>query len=90
VNQRIRILKDVNIDDVRKSGIHITPQEYQEYMESQGSSKIATQEGELTTELSFAEIKHLIETGQAHLIPNNKTIPDRLNVGVSTPHHASH
>lgn len=51
-------------------------------MESQGSSKIATQEGELTTELSFAEIKHLIETGQAHLIPNNKIVPDRLNESV--------
>jgi hypothetical protein len=30
--------------------------------------------------LTFAEIKHLIETGQTHLIPHNKTIPDKINV----------
>ncbi|KAG8754373.1 hypothetical protein FRC14_005150 [Serendipita sp. 396] len=29
--------------------------------------------------LSFAEIKHLIETGQAHLIPNNKMIEEKIN-----------
>lgn len=32
--------------------------------------------------LTFAEIKHLIETGQTHLIPNNKIIPDELNVSL--------
>jgi hypothetical protein len=31
-------------------------------------------------ELSFAEIKYLIENNKADLIPNNKTIPDVLNV----------
>jgi hypothetical protein len=30
--------------------------------------------------LSFAEIKELIETGRLDEIPNNKLIPDTLNV----------
>ena len=35
-------------------------------------------------ELSFAEIKYLIENNKVDLIPNNKTIPDVLNVSPST------
>lgn len=31
--------------------------------------------------LTFAKLKELIEAGNIALIPNNKTIPNRLNVG---------
>ena len=31
--------------------------------------------------LTFAELKELIESGNIALIPNNKIIPNRLNVG---------
>jgi len=34
-------------------------------------------------ELSFAEIKYLIENNKVDLIPNNKAIPDVLNVSSS-------
>jgi hypothetical protein len=35
-------------------------------------------------ELTFAEITYLIESNKVDLIPNNKTIPDVLNVSSST------
>ena len=34
--------------------------------------------------MSFSAIAELISTGNVHLIPNNKVIPDRLNVRSST------
>lgn len=37
--------------------------------------------------LTFAELKGLIESGNIALIPNNKIIPDRLNVGRADVHH---
>jgi hypothetical protein len=48
----------------------------------QNTDKSESSEGTEVTErvLTFAEIKHLIETDQTHLIPNNKVIPDELNV----------
>ncbi|KAG8809216.1 hypothetical protein FRC17_003557 [Serendipita sp. 399] len=39
--------------------------------------------------LSFTEIKHLIETGQAHLIPNNKKIEEKINAVKDVPPSAS-
>lgn len=33
--------------------------------------------------LTFAEISELIQTGQTHLIPNNKEIPGGTNVSIS-------
>jgi len=35
--------------------------------------------------LTFAELKDLIETGQLDQIPNNKVIPDGLNVSIPLP-----
>ena len=63
----------------RKTGLTVT---MEEYMDSQrkDTPKADVETQETTKELSFAEIKNLIETGRADLIPNNKTIPDLVNV----------
>ncbi|CAG7847376.1 SubName: Full=Uncharacterized protein {ECO:0000313/EMBL:CCA75179.1} [Serendipita indica DSM 11827] len=50
------------------------PQQYRDLSGSYPTTKQAEE-----PVLTFAEIKHLIETGQAHLIPNNKVIPDKIN-----------
>lgn len=36
--------------------------------------------------LTFAELQHLIESGKVDQIPNNKIIPDKLNVGLPHGH----
>lgn len=41
-----------------------------------------TETGDTTRVLSFAELKELIESGRVDQIPNNKHIPDKLNVGL--------
>ncbi|KZW00365.1 hypothetical protein EXIGLDRAFT_830774 [Exidia glandulosa HHB12029] len=35
-------------------------------------------------QLSFNEIVELVKSGQTHLVPNNKTVPEGLNNGPST------
>ncbi|PVG04545.1 hypothetical protein CPB86DRAFT_746361 [Serendipita vermifera] len=54
----------------KKTGSNVTLEEYTQADDMNQS---------VEKTLTFAEIKHLIETGQAHLIPNNKVIPDQLN-----------
>ncbi|KIM33832.1 hypothetical protein M408DRAFT_18832 [Serendipita vermifera MAFF 305830] len=59
----------------KKTGLTVT---MEEYLNSQKTNapETNTEAQSATKELSFAEIKHLIETNRADEIPNNKTIPD--------------
>ena len=63
----------------RKTGLQVT---LEDYISSQkgGAPKVQPETQGTTKELSFAEIKYLIENNKADLIPNNKNIPDVLNV----------
>lgn len=59
-------------------------EEYQTYISKRNNVQSPTDQAEEEPkQLSFAEIKQMIENGQAHLIPNNKTIPERLNVSIA-------
>ena len=46
----------------------------------QASSELGEGQGKEPRHLSFAELKTLIEQGRTDEIPNNKQIPDKLNV----------
>lgn len=72
-SQKERLLLEAKIFFFRKkTGSLLT---VDEYLKTQSPTTKQAEEPVLT----FAEIKHLIETGQAHLIPNNKVIPDKIN-----------
>ena len=69
----------------RITGSTITMDEAREYELSLLSSTTQSTEGAAEPNdenrvLTFAELKELIETGNVDKIPNNKIIPERLNV----------
>jgi hypothetical protein len=66
----------------RITGSTITMDEAREYELSSTtqSTKGAAEPNDENRVLTFAELKELIETGNVDKIPNNKIIPERLNV----------
>jgi hypothetical protein len=69
----------------RITGNTISMDEAREYELSVLSSTTQSTEGAVEPNdenrvLTFAELKELIETGNVDKIPNNKIIPERLNV----------
>ena len=50
----------------------------------QAPSELGEEQGKEPRHLSFAELKTLIEQGRTDEIPNNKQIPDKLNVSLGS------
>jgi hypothetical protein len=67
----------------RKTGLTVTMGDYLNSQKKDAPS-VEPDTKSAPKELSFAEIKYLIENNKVDLIPNNKTIPDVLNVSPST------